>query len=52
MSRYLGPNRRHGIRATYNAGCRCDLCRSAEAAYRAAYRDHERSQAQARKENQ
>ena len=50
MSSYLGPNRTHGIRATYNAGCRCDACRMAEADYRAAYRTSERAAAQARKE--
>jgi hypothetical protein len=28
-------NRTHGIRSTYNAGCRCDECRAANAAWSA-----------------
>jgi hypothetical protein len=34
VSRYLGANRTHGIRATYNAGCHCPDCREAERLYR------------------
>ena len=30
--------RTHGIRQTYNAGCRCEECRAAERSYRSAYR--------------
>ena len=28
----------HGVRSTYNAGCRCDPCRRAEREYRRALR--------------
>lgn len=34
-----GPRQpRHGVRSQYVKGCRCDLCRAAETAYKRAYR--------------
>lgn len=37
-SKVLGPNRTHGLIATYNCGCRCDECRQASRETRARYR--------------
>lgn len=34
VDEYRWRGRAHGIRATYNAGCRCDACTTAERIYR------------------
>lgn len=35
--------RTHGLRSTYQAGCRDDCCKAAERRYRAKYREQQRT---------